>query len=66
MRTSKIILIGVILFILLITTIYTIIFCVVGSYPTEMYLALVPVLMTELIALCKLELDRRKYENKEG
>ena len=66
MRMSKKILIGVILFVLIITIAYTIIFFIKGSYPTEIYLALVPVLMTELIALCKLELDRRKYENKEG
>ena len=62
MRTSKLILFGVIFFILIITTIYTIIFCIYGSYPTEIYLALVPVSMTELIALCKLELDKRKHE----
>lgn len=62
MRMSKKILIGVILFVLIITIVYTIIFFIKGSYPTEIYLALVPVLMTELIALCKLELDRRKYE----
>ena len=66
MSTSKKILIGVILFILVITIVYTIIFCIKGSYPTEIYMALVPVTMTELIALCKLKLDKRKYENNQN
>lgn len=59
MRFSKKVLIGLIIFILLITVVYTVIFCFKGSYPTEMYLALVPTCITELILLYKIEMNNR-------
>lgn len=43
-----------------------IIFIVHGSCPTEIYLATIPPIITEVICLTKLTLDKRKYENEEG
>ena len=60
MRFSKKVLIGLIIFILLITVVYTVIFCIKGSYPVEMYMALVPTCITELIILYKLKLNELK------
>ena len=62
MRFSKKVLIGLIIFILLITVVYTVIFCVKGSYPVEMYLALVPTCITELVLLYKLKINEEKEE----
>ena len=59
MRFSKKILIGVIIFILLITVAYTVIFCFKGSYPTEIYMALVPTCVTELVILYKLKIKEQ-------
>ena len=74
MRFSKKVLIGLIIFILLITVVYTVIFCIKGSYPVEMYLALVPTCITELVLLYKLKIkeseendtSRRTEENDRG
>lgn len=63
MKFSKKVLIGLIVFILLITVVYTVIFCIKGSYPTEMYLALVPTCITELILLYKIEMKNRGESN---
>ena len=62
MRFSKKVLIGLIIFILLITVVYTVIFCIKGSYPVEMYLALVPTCITELVLLYKLKINEEKEE----
>ena len=66
MRFSKKVLIGLIIFILLITVVYTVIFCVKGSYPVEMYLALVPTCVTELILLYKLKIKESEIDDKSG
>lgn len=63
MRFSKKVLIGLIIFILLMTVSYTVIFCVKGSYPVEMYMALVPTCITELIILYKLKLKELKEDD---
>lgn len=62
MRFSKKVLIGLIIFIILITVAYTVIFCIKGSYPVEMYLALVPTCITELVLLYKLKINEEKEE----
>lgn len=38
------------------------IFCIKGSYPVEMYLALVPTCITELVLLYKLKINEEKEE----
>ena len=38
------------------------IFCIKGSYPVEMYLALVPTCITELVLLYKLKINKEKEE----
>ena len=66
MRFSKKVLIGLIIFILLITVVYTVIFCIKGSYPVEMYLALVPTCVTELILLYKLKIKESEIDDNSG
>ena len=66
MRFSKKVLIGLIIFIILITVAYTVIFCIKGSYPVEMYLALVPTCVTELILLYKLKIKESEIDDKSG
>ena len=66
MRFSKKVLIGLIIFIILITVAYTVIFCIKGSYPVEMYLALVPTCVTELILLYKLKIKESEIDDKNG
>ena len=66
MRFSKKVLIGLIIFIILITVTYTVIFCIKGSYPVEMYLALVPTCVTELILLYKLKIKESEIDDKSG
>ena len=66
MRFSKKVLIGLIIFIILITVAYTVIFCIKGSYPVEMYLALVPTCVTELILLYKLKIKESETDDKSG
>ena len=66
MRFSKKVLIGLIIFILLITVAYTVIFCIKGSYPVEIYLALVPTCVTELILLYKLKIKESEIDDKSG
>lgn len=66
MRFSKKVLIGLIIFIILITVAYTVIFCIKGSYPVEMYLALVPTCVTELILLYKLKIKESDIDDKNG
>ena len=63
MRFSKKVLIGLIIFILLMTVADTVIFCIKGSYPVEMYMALVPTCITELIILYKLKLKELKEDD---
>ena len=60
MRFSKKVLLGLIIFILLITVAYTVIFIFKGSYPVEIYLALVPTCITELVLLYKLKINEEK------
>ena len=62
MRFSKKVLIGLIIFILLMTVADTVIFCIKGSYPVEIYLALVPTCITELVILYKLKINEEKEE----
>ena len=66
MRFSKKVLIGLIIFILLITVAYTVIFCIKGSYPVEMYLALVPTCITELVLLYKLKIKESEENDTSG
>ena len=66
MRFSKKVLIGLIVFIILITVAYTVIFCIKGSYPVEIYLALVPTCVTELILLYKLKIKESEIDDKSG
>ena len=66
MRFSKKVLIGLIIFIILITVAYTVIFCIKGSYPVEMYLALVPTCVTELILLYKLKIKESEIDDTSG
>ena len=66
MRFSNKVLIGLIIFIILITVAYTVIFCIKGSYPVEMYLALVPTCVTELILLYKLKIKESEIDDKSG
>ena len=62
MRFSKKVLIGLIIFILLITVAYTVIFIFKGSYPVEIYLALVPTCITELVILYKLKMKESEND----
>ena len=66
MRFSKKVLIGLIIFILLMTVAYTVIFCIKGSYPVEIYLALVPTCITELVLLYKLKIKESEENDKSG
>lgn len=66
MRFSKKALIGLIIFIILITVAYTVIFYIKGSYPVEIYLALVPTCVTELILLYKLKIKESEIDDKSG
>ena len=66
MRFSKKVLIGLIIFIILITVAYTVIFYIKGSYPVEIYLALVPTCVTELILLYKLKIKESEIDDKSG
>lgn len=59
LKFSKKVLIGLIVFIILITMTYTVIFCIKGSYPVEIYVALIPTCIAELFILYKLELKNR-------
>lgn len=60
MKTREKILYCILAFILTITIVYTIIFCVKGSYPTEMYLALVPTCIAEFFIIYKLGIEDKK------
>lgn len=62
LRFSEKVLIGIFVFILIITTTYTIIFYIKGAYPVEIFVALVPTVLGEFIILGKLELDKRNRE----
>ena len=66
MRFSKKVLIGLIIFILLITVVYTVIFIFKGSYPVEIYLALVPTCITELVLLYKLKIKESENDTSGG
>ena len=66
MRFSKKVLIGLIIFILLMTVADTVIFCIKGSYPVEIYLALVPTCITELVILYKLKMKERGRDTSGG
>ena len=66
MRFSKKVLIGLIVFVVLMTVAYTVIFYIKGSYPVEMYLALVPTCVTELILLYKLKIKESEIDDKSG
>ena len=56
MKFGKKVLLGLIAFILLMTVSYTVIFCIKGSYPVEIYMALIPTCITELIILYKIKM----------
>ena len=62
MRFSKKVLIGLIIFMLLMTVADTVIFCIKGSYPVEIYLALVPTCITELVILYKLKMKESEND----
>ena len=59
---SKIIVIGCIALVVIMTTVYTIIFCFKGSYPELMYTTLCGAIIGELILCWQLEIDKRKRE----
>ena len=63
MKFSKKVLIGLIIFILIMTVAYTVIFIFKGSYPVEIYLALVPTCITELVLLYKLKIKETEDDN---
>ena len=65
MKFSKKVLIGLIIFILIMTVAYTVIFIFKGSYPVEIYLALVPTCITELVLLYKLKIKETE-DDKSG
>lgn len=60
MKTREKILLCILIFILVITIAYTIIFCIKGAYPTEMYLALVPTCIAEFFIIYKLGVEDKK------
>lgn len=68
MKFGKKVLLGLIAFILLMTVSYTVIFCIKGSYPVEIYMALIPTCITELIILYKIKMKDagEVAEKKEG
>jgi hypothetical protein len=66
MRFSKKVLIGLIIFILLMTVADTVIFCIKGAYPVEIYLALVPTCITELVILYKLKMKESENDTSGG
>ena len=66
MRFSKKVLIGLSIFILLMTVADTVIFCIKGSYPVEIYLALVPTCITELVLLYKLKIKESENDTSGG
>lgn len=68
MKFGKKVLLGLIAFILLMTVSYTVIFCIKGSYPVEIYMALIPTCITELIILYKIKMKDagEAIEKKEG
>lgn len=68
MKFGKKVLLGLIVFILLMTVSYTVIFCIKGSYPVEIYMALIPTCITELIILYKIKMKDagEVAEKKEG
>ncbi len=66
MRFSKKVLIGLMIFILLMTVADTVIFCIKGSYPVEIYLALVPTCITELVILYKLKMKESENDTSGG
>ena len=51
----------VLFLLVLMTVVDTVIFCIKGSYPVEVYLALVPTCITELVIFYKLKM--KKSEN---
>ena len=63
---SKIIIIAMGIWIVLVFIIEHIIFILHGSYPSEIYIATIPPILTEAICLTKLKLDKRKYESEVG
>ena len=44
----------------------TVIFCIKGSYPVEIYLALVPTCITELVLLYKLKIKESENDTSGG
>lgn len=60
MKKRTKILIGLFLFIIIITIAYSIIFCIKGDYPKEMYMALIPTCITEFFILYKLKINEDK------
>lgn len=69
MKFGKKVLLGLIAFILIMTVAYTVIFCFKGSYPVEIYMALIPTCITELIILYKIkmkEVDGVNFNQKDS
>ncbi len=60
MKTREKILYYILAFILTLTVAYTIIFCIKGAYPKEMYLALVPTCIAEFFIIYKLGIEDKK------
>ena len=56
-----------VLFLLVLMTVAdTVIFCIKGSYPVEIYLALVPICITELVILYKLKMKESENDTSGG
>ena len=64
MKNRTKILIGIFLFIIILTATYTIIFCIKGTYPTEIYLALIPPTITEFFILYKIKKDDNENDKR--
>lgn len=63
MRFSQKFLLGMVLYHILITVTFIVIYCVKNAVPTEIYVCQVPPLITEFFILYKLELNGRKNKD---
>lgn len=64
-KKRTIILIGVFAYVIIMTIVFTIIYCYKGGYPTEIYIANVPTILAEfkiLYELKKLDVENEKEQ----
>ena len=62
-KTRTKILISIFIYILLLTISYTIIFCIKGIYPVDIYIATIPPLITEFFILYKIKINEENKKN---